>query len=97
MNKGDLIAEVHEVNTVTAEIAIPEKEIGDVKVGQKLVLKARAYPQSNFEGTVVSIAPVANTPEDPRAVAEVVPDTEAFAVDLLVARLEGTDVHMFVS
>jgi multidrug resistance efflux pump len=67
VKKGDLIAEVHEVNTVTAEIAIPEKEIGDVKVGQKLILKARAYPQTNFEGTVVSIAPVANTPEDPRA------------------------------
>jgi len=32
VKKGDLVAEVHEVNTVTAEIAIPEKEFADVKL-----------------------------------------------------------------
>ncbi|PYP29039.1 MAG: hypothetical protein DMD49_13675, partial [Gemmatimonadetes bacterium] len=31
VKKGDLIAEVHELRTVTAEIAIPEKEISDVR------------------------------------------------------------------
>ena len=67
VKKGDLIAEVQEMNTVTAEIAIPEKEIADVKLGQKLILKARAYPQSSFEGTVTSIAPIATAPEDLRA------------------------------
>jgi len=67
VRKGDLVAEVHEVNTVTAEIAIPEKEFADIKLGQKLVLKARAYPQTSFEGTVSSIAPVVTAPEDVRA------------------------------
>jgi len=67
VKKGDLVAEIHEVNTVTAEIAIPEKEFADVKIGQKLVLKARAYPQISFEGTVSSIAPVVTAPEDVRA------------------------------
>jgi len=65
--KGDLIAEVHELNTVTAEISIPEKEIADIKVGQAVLLKARAYPQTSFAGTVTSIAPVATTPDDARA------------------------------
>jgi multidrug resistance efflux pump len=67
VKKGDLVAEVHEINTVTAEIAIPEKEFADVKLGQKLVLKARAYPQSSFAGTVRSIAPIMTAPEDARA------------------------------
>lgn len=31
------------MTTVTVEIAVPEAEIGDVAVGQKVVLKARAY------------------------------------------------------
>ena len=58
--KGDLIAKVHELKTVTAEIAVSEKEIADVAVGQKVLLKARAYPQRLFEGTVTSIAPTVN-------------------------------------
>jgi len=60
VNKGDLIAEVHELNTITAEIAIPEKEIGDVQVGQAVFVKARAYPEQTFAGTVTSIATTVN-------------------------------------
>ena len=62
--KGELIATVHELKTVTAEIVSPESEIGDVKVGQRVTLKARSYPGESFEGKVTSIAPIA-TREDP--------------------------------
>lgn len=54
---GDLIAEVYDFQIIRAEILIPEKEIGDVAIGQALLLKARAYPGRSFEGHVVSIAP----------------------------------------
>ncbi len=65
---GSLIAAVHELEVLTAEIAISEKDICDVKIGQKVVLKARALPQSRFEGTVTRIAPVATaSPENPQA------------------------------
>jgi len=64
VNKGDLIAEVHDLKTVTAEITVPEKEIADVHVGQKVVLKARAYPGRNFEGTVTAVAPIATKPTE---------------------------------
>jgi len=60
VNKGDLIAEVHELDTITAEIAIPEKEIGDVRVGSSVFVKARAYPEQTFAGTVTSIATTVN-------------------------------------
>ncbi len=60
VNKGDLIAEVHELNTITAEIAIPEKEIGDVQVGRSVFVKARAYPEQTFAGTVTAIATTVN-------------------------------------
>jgi multidrug resistance efflux pump len=59
VQKGDLLAAVHELETITAEITVSEKDICDVKVGQKVVLKARALPRMSFEGTVTSIAPVA--------------------------------------
>ncbi len=66
VKKGDLIAKVHEMKTVTVEIAVPEKEIADVTIGQKVVLRVQAYPQRSFEGTVTAIAPIATSPEDPR-------------------------------
>lgn len=64
VRRGDLVAEVYAMKQVIVEISIPEKEIGDVHVGQKVMLKARAYPGETFEGTVVTIAPVATKAAD---------------------------------
>jgi multidrug resistance efflux pump len=57
--KGALIAKVYAVKTVTAQIVITEKEIGDVHEGQAVVLKSRAYPDMVFHGTVTTIATAA--------------------------------------
>jgi len=56
---GDLIAKVDDVKTVTAQIIISEKEFDGVRVGEKVVLRARAYPNETFYGTVTSIATTA--------------------------------------
>src|SRR5207249_3288925 len=64
VSKGDLIAEVHDLTIIDAEIVVPEQEIADVQVGQRVVLKARAYPAESFEGTVTAIAPVALKPDE---------------------------------
>jgi multidrug resistance efflux pump len=61
VNRGDLIVEVYELATIIAEIAVPEKEIGDVRVGQRVVLKARAFPEKSFPGEVAAMAPAATT------------------------------------
>jgi len=59
VKKGDLIAKVYDFKTVTAQIVISEKEIAGVRVGQKVVIRARAYPNETFHGTVTSIATAA--------------------------------------
>lgn len=59
VNKGDLILKVFEMHTVTPEVTISEKEIAEVRPGQTVVLKARAYPGRSFTGTVKAIAPAA--------------------------------------
>jgi multidrug resistance efflux pump len=59
VEKGELIAEVNETKTITAEIAISEKNIRDVSLGQQVVLKARAYPGTSFSGRVTAVAPAA--------------------------------------
>ncbi len=58
---GDLIAEVHATETVRAEIAVPEREFGDVRVGQRGDLRLRAFPGRTFTGRVTAIAPAADT------------------------------------
>jgi len=35
-----------------------------VKVGQRVVLKARAYPETSFYGEVISVAPTATAEEE---------------------------------
>ena len=64
VKKGDLIVEVHEFATIRVEIAVPEREIGDVKVGQPVIVKARAFPERPSEGRVTEIAPVAVKDEE---------------------------------
>ncbi len=64
VNKGDLIARVFDLNRTTAEITVSEKEIADVKPGQKVVLKARAYPDRALAGRVKTIAPAADDDTD---------------------------------
>jgi putative peptide zinc metalloprotease protein len=59
VKKGDLIAKVYELKTITAELVVSERDIADVKVGQEIVLKARAYPEMTFHGKVTAIATVA--------------------------------------
>jgi putative peptide zinc metalloprotease protein len=56
VHKGDLIAEIHDFKTITAEIAVSEKEIADVRSGQAVALKVRAYPERVFPGKVTRIA-----------------------------------------
>jgi multidrug resistance efflux pump len=56
VQKGALIAKVYDLQQLAVEIAVPEKEIADVTVGQHVAFKAQAYPDRTFEGTVQSIA-----------------------------------------
>src|SRR5439155_42290 len=44
---------------LTAEVTVPENGIGDVQVGQPVVLHARALPETSFVGRVTAIVPTA--------------------------------------
>jgi putative peptide zinc metalloprotease protein len=65
VEKGDRIAEVHELDRVTPEIIVSEKEIGDVTPGRPVTLRARAYPEITFAGTVKAVSPAAIETDGP--------------------------------
>ena len=60
LRKGDAIAEVQDLENLRIEIAVSEKDIGDVALDQPVSLKARAHSREAFEARVVSIAPSAS-------------------------------------
>ena len=53
---GDLIAEIYALETAKAEILVPERDIGEVRMGQVGKLRLRAYPDREFRGRVTEIA-----------------------------------------
>jgi len=59
VKRADLILKVFELDTITPEVLVPEKEIAETEPGQKVVLKSRAYPSHSFVGRVKAIAPAA--------------------------------------
>jgi multidrug resistance efflux pump len=59
VQRGDLIAKVFELEKVTVQAAIPEREIAGVGIGQPVAVKVRAYPNRIFRGRVTRIATTA--------------------------------------
>jgi membrane fusion protein (multidrug efflux system) len=58
MSRG--ILSLHDIATVRVLIEVVEKDIPSVKIGQKAVLRAEAYPDQIFEGTVTRIVQALN-------------------------------------
>ena len=63
---GDLILEVYSMDSVTAEISVPEQDIGDIREGQRGSVRLRAYPDRVFDGRVTSISAAALEPDKQR-------------------------------
>ena len=58
MSRG--ILSLHDIATVRVLIEVVEKDIPLVKIGQNAVLRAEAYPEQLFEGTVTRIVQALN-------------------------------------
>jgi RND family efflux transporter MFP subunit len=58
MSRG--IMSLHDINTIRVLIEVVEREISLVQVGQKAELRAEAYPDNVFEGTVTRIVQALN-------------------------------------
>jgi hypothetical protein len=59
LDKGNLFCEIVSEGTMIIEMPVPEKEIGDVRVGLPITIKVRGYPKRWYQARVRSIAPIA--------------------------------------
>jgi len=57
---GGLIAKVYDIETIVAQIMVSERDIGEVRPGQPIVVRTRAHPGVAFRGLVTSIAVAAD-------------------------------------
>ena len=61
LENGDLFAEVEDARMARIEISIPESDIGEVQLGDRVRLQIWTYPGQFFYGTVSEIYPSAST------------------------------------
>ena len=55
LEPGDEVCEIADCTVMVAEIAVPEKEVAEVALGQKVKVKAKGFPSESFYGEVASI------------------------------------------
>jgi len=57
LNSGTVIVTVQQVDPVFVDFHLPQKNLADIKVGQKVVLKLDAFADRTFEGELSAINP----------------------------------------
>jgi multidrug efflux pump subunit AcrA (membrane-fusion protein) len=65
---GEAFVRLVNVDSLQAELLVPEKELEDVKAGSVVWLYVRALPDHNFQGRVDFIAPVAELVDGQRMI-----------------------------
>ncbi len=66
IRRGEIFCETADINPVIIEAAVPEDEIGLVRLDQEVWLKANAFSSQKFIGRVTQISPQATTEQDAR-------------------------------
>jgi len=64
IRRGEAFCETADTNPVVIEAAIAEDDIGLVRPGQEVWLKANTFPQRKFIGRVTRISPQATVEQD---------------------------------
>jgi membrane fusion protein (multidrug efflux system) len=57
LNSGATIVTVQQIDPVFVDFHLPQKDLGDLKVGQKVTLTLDAFADKKFEGTLSAISP----------------------------------------
>ncbi len=66
LHRGDVFCQVVDADRAWVEIAVPEKEIGEIGPEQEAWLKLNTYPDRKFVGRVVRVSPQGREQADDR-------------------------------
>ncbi|RED35219.1 Cu(I)/Ag(I) efflux system membrane fusion protein [Rhodopseudomonas thermotolerans] len=59
-NVGDVLFRIADISTVWALVDVAERDLGSLSVGQKVTIRARAFPDRALSGTIAVIYPQVN-------------------------------------
>jgi len=57
VNTGTTIATITNIQSLKAEVSVPENKISDIKKGQKTIITSDTYPEKTFSGIVNFVSP----------------------------------------
>lgn len=57
ISRNTLLTTLVDLATVKVEMAVPERYLGEVRIGQKIRFRVDAFPKDTFEGEVYFVAP----------------------------------------
>lgn len=57
LNSGTMIVTVQQIDPVFVDFHLPQKNLADLKVGEKVALKLDAFPNKAFDGELSAISP----------------------------------------
>ena len=77
-NPGTIVMQVADLSEMLVVAQINEADVGGVEVGQTAVVRARAYPDEEFEGVVESVGLMSSGP---------VFESQAFRVEVLLTKV----------
>lgn len=61
LDPGEELCRIVDIERVTVEMQVPEKELADVRLGNPVWMRARSLPSVDLQGRVDFIAPIAQT------------------------------------
>ncbi|WP_440225094.1 efflux RND transporter periplasmic adaptor subunit [Dokdonella sp. MW10] len=61
LNAGTAVVTVQQLDPVFVDFTVPQRNLGELQVGQKLMLTLDAFPDRTFEGQVSAISPKLET------------------------------------
>jgi len=87
---NDIVATFLDINKVFCEVGIIEKDMGKVKVGQKVKVTLDTFPDKTFEGTVDSVSPMIEGRSRTQTVRILMPNDEDIIRPGMFAKSEVT-------
>lgn len=76
INSGTAVVTLQQLDPVFVDFNVPQRNLGDLKVGQKLVLTVDGIPGKRFEGSVSAISPKVDSSSRNAQVEASVPNPE---------------------
>lgn len=57
LERGDVLCEIARLDPAHVEVQVPEEEVGNLRVGTKAKIKVLSFPNTQFHGKILTVAP----------------------------------------